>query len=221
MPTNPAATGAPSPADAGPADAGQTVTVILAAGAGRRLGGRPKALIDWEGEPLIARILRAFHTAGISDLAVVTGAWHHDVIAALEQLQTGTSPVQIVHNPDWATGQASSVRVAVHTARERHWPRLLLSPVDLPGLDPAVIARIAAQAPDRIAQPVVGPVPTHPVAIPSAHFAALEEALRAGPPDRGAGPWLRGQDVDLVAVDDLIDTAPQDVDVPADLPPGS
>src|SRR5262249_38729365 len=49
--------------------------VLLAAGAGARLGGRPKALLELGGVPLIMRQLIALSGAGIDELVVVLG--HH------------------------------------------------------------------------------------------------------------------------------------------------
>jgi len=42
---------------------------------------------------------------------VVTGAWGDDVLQAVRDL-----PVQVAYNPDWQTGQASSVRMGVQSA---------------------------------------------------------------------------------------------------------
>ena len=49
--------------------------VLLAAGAGSRLGGRPKALLELGGVPLVLRQLIALSGAGVDEVAVVLG--HH------------------------------------------------------------------------------------------------------------------------------------------------
>ena len=49
--------------------------MVLAAGAGRRIGGRPKALLQLDGEPLLARQVRLLAEAGVTDTVVVLG--HH------------------------------------------------------------------------------------------------------------------------------------------------
>ena len=50
--------------------------VLMAAGAGRRMGYRAKSLLRREdGKPLIAHHLRALVAAGLSDVVVVLG--HH------------------------------------------------------------------------------------------------------------------------------------------------
>ena len=49
--------------------------VLLAAGAGRRMGGRPKALLELGGVPLVLRQLIALSDAGVDELVIVLG--HH------------------------------------------------------------------------------------------------------------------------------------------------
>ena len=55
--------------------------VLLAAGAGSRLGGRPKALLELGGVPLILRQLIALSGAGVDEVVVVLGH-HADAIEA-------------------------------------------------------------------------------------------------------------------------------------------
>jgi molybdenum cofactor cytidylyltransferase len=49
--------------------------VLLAAGAGERLGRRPKAMLELGGVPLILRQLIALSGAGVDEVVVVLG--HH------------------------------------------------------------------------------------------------------------------------------------------------
>ncbi len=69
--------------------------VILAAGGSQRLG-RPKQLLDWQGQPFIAKVAQNASDAGLTPLIVVTGAESEAVKAVLTGL-----PVTVVHNPDW------------------------------------------------------------------------------------------------------------------------
>lgn len=77
--------------------------VVLAAGESRRLG-RPKQLLDWQGEPFVRRIARTALAAGLAPVVVVTGAHGAKVRAAVEDL-----PVVPLDNPDWESGQSSSI----------------------------------------------------------------------------------------------------------------
>ncbi len=74
-----------------PAD--PVVAVILAAGAGRRLGGRPKALQNVCGRPLIEWALERLGAAGVGRALVVTGAHAGDLDRQLDG-RAGS-----VHNP--------------------------------------------------------------------------------------------------------------------------
>ena len=80
--------------------------VLLAAGAGTRLGHRPKALLELGGVPLVMRQLIALSGAGVDEVAVVLGHHAETIEAAVQQL-----PITIVRNPSPDDGQASSVRI--------------------------------------------------------------------------------------------------------------
>lgn len=79
--------------------------VLLAAGAGSRLGGRPKALLELGGVPLIRRQLIALSGAGVDELVVVLGHHASAIEAAVQDF-----PVTLARNPSPDDGQASSVR---------------------------------------------------------------------------------------------------------------
>ena len=82
--------------------------VVLAAGAGSRIGGRPKALLELGGVPLILRQLIELSGAGVDEVAVVLGH-HADAIEAAVR----SFPITLVRNPSPDDGQASSVRVGL------------------------------------------------------------------------------------------------------------
>ncbi len=84
----------------------RTGAVVLAAGEARRFGG-PKQLQEWQGETFVHRAARTAIEAGLEPVLVVTGAYDDQVRSALEDL-----PVGLIHNPDWGSGQGSSVRAA-------------------------------------------------------------------------------------------------------------
>jgi molybdenum cofactor cytidylyltransferase len=82
--------------------------VLLAAGAGSRLGGRPKSLLELGGVPLIRRQLIALSGAGVDELVVVTGHHAEMIEAAVREF-----PLTLARNPAPDDGQASSVRVGL------------------------------------------------------------------------------------------------------------
>jgi len=88
--------------------------VLLAAGAGSRLGGKPKALLELGGVPLVMRQLIALSGAGVDELVVVLG--HH---AQAIEAAIGQFPITLVHNPAPDEGQASSVRLGLQALSPR------------------------------------------------------------------------------------------------------
>lgn len=79
--------------------------VLLAAGEGRRMGGIAKPLIRLQSVPLISRQLIAMSGAGVDEVAVVTGFAREAIEREVQHL-----PLTLVHNPEFAQGQGSSVR---------------------------------------------------------------------------------------------------------------
>jgi molybdenum cofactor cytidylyltransferase len=82
--------------------------VLLAAGSGSRMGGRPKALLELGGVPLIRRQLIALSGAGVDEVVVVLGH-HADAIEA----SVRDFPVTLARNPSPDDGQPSSVRAGL------------------------------------------------------------------------------------------------------------
>ena len=82
--------------------------VLLAAGAGSRLGHRPKSLLELGGVPLIRRQLIALSGAGVDEVVVVLGH-HADAIEAV----VSEFPVTLVRNPAPDDGQVSSVLIGL------------------------------------------------------------------------------------------------------------
>ncbi len=88
--------------------------VLLAAGAGSRLGGRPKALLELGGVPLVLRQLIALSGAGVDEVVVVLGHHAEAVESAVRQF-----PITLAHNPSPDDGQASSVRIGLRALSPR------------------------------------------------------------------------------------------------------
>lgn len=88
--------------------------VVLAAGAGARMGNRPKCLLERHGIPLIQHQLMALSEAGVTEQVVVLG--HH---AARIQPVLSDFAVTLVCNPDPAAGQVSSLRLGLRSLSSR------------------------------------------------------------------------------------------------------
>ena len=180
--------------------------VVLAAGGSRRLG-RPKQLVEREGVPLVRHaVVEAAH-APVDAVAVVLGAAHEAVAAAL-----GDTRVAHLLNPDWAEGLATSIHVAVRWGEARAADALLFVLCDQPRLTRAHLAALCA-AHARTGRPVAsGYGGTY--GVPALVPAPLFSALCALTGDQGAARVLRQRpDVEVV---DWPDGA-LDIDTEADL----
>jgi len=89
-----------------------TDIVILAAGASTRLG-RPKQLLPWQGKTLLQHAVQMAQSITTQPV-VVTGANADQLVAGLNH-----NPVQIVFNPEWQQGIASSIRCGLQALLNR------------------------------------------------------------------------------------------------------
>lgn len=126
-----------------------TVAVLLAAGAGRRLGGHCKALLRVGGETLLARQCNAMQAAGIRDLVVMIGAEAEKVQRELAHLQDRCDGMTIQSVPVGlvSENQQDSVRAGVrflsqHPGFGNPQQGVLFSLVDLPLLTSSDIAAV-------------------------------------------------------------------------------
>ncbi|MDI6793060.1 MAG: NTP transferase domain-containing protein [bacterium] len=91
-------------------------TVIIAAGAGTRLGaltaGTPKGLIPLLGFPLIKRVICAVREAGVEEFVIVTGFAEEKLKANLGTGKDLGVKLEYVSNPDWRKGNGISVLAA-------------------------------------------------------------------------------------------------------------
>ncbi|MBT8160784.1 MULTISPECIES: nicotine blue oxidoreductase [Arthrobacter] len=204
--------------------------VLLAAGAGTRLGLGPKALLPFRGRTLVEVLAKELLDGGCRHVVVVLGADSDGVRRATGMGNTGQGSTEqdgcrVIDNPDWSSGMASSFRAGLAAADPGH--HVLVALVDQPGLTSAVVARLmAAHRPGRVtaagyAEPE--PTPTteprtastpnlrrgHPLVIDATLRAAAAEAAEG---DAGARLFLKAHPefVDLVDCSDLTDGADLD-----------
>jgi CTP:molybdopterin cytidylyltransferase MocA len=179
--------------------------LVLAAGGGRRYG-MPKALVEYAGSLLVERAVRT--AAAVCDpVLVVLGAQALDVWRSADL--TGAT---VVVNTDWESGMASSLRTGLDGLRG--WPgrvdAALVQLVDMPGMTPAALERMAEHAaPEALAVAVYDGVRGHPVLLGRDHWAGVA-GTAAG--DEGARRYLAAHDVLEVDCTGLAD--PTDLDVP-------
>lgn len=81
--------------------------IILAAGGSSRYGA-PKQLLDWKGKSFVRQVAETALRSGLEPVVVVVGFHHADVASTLQDLL-----VTIIHNPDYAQGQSTSIKAGV------------------------------------------------------------------------------------------------------------
>ena len=161
-----------------------TGAVILAAGAGSRLGHRPKCLLELDGLSLIHRQIQAIRTLGNMEIVVVLGHHGHLITPMLEE-----QPVITVHQPEEQHRQSDSVHLGVATLAP-NVQNVLVCPSDLPLLDAgdyrAVLNMFFKRGPSaHFVGPEVGGIPGHPVVFDS----QIIDQIASGDKTFGSGAW--------------------------------
>ena len=162
--------------------------VLLAAGAGERLGRRPKALLELGGVPLAMRQLIALSGAGVDEVVVVLGHHADAIEAALRPF-----PITLARNPAPDDGRASSVRIGLQALSPR-LDAVIVALADQPLIDAEDITALigafkkrgdAAMVVPRVVAEGGEPEPGNPVIFD----AALREQWLAGEADLACRKW--------------------------------
>ena len=182
--------------------------LLLAAGAGRRMGG-PKALVEVDGEALVQRGIRLLSDAGCDPVLVVVGA-------EAERVRPLCIGAEVVEAPGWEAGMRASLRAGLAAAVATGAQACVVALVDQPQVTPAVVQRLRA-AHDAGAVAAVASYSgrqRNPVLLDRSVWA---EVAASATGDEGARGWLRGHPDKVVAVDCTDVGAPDDLDTPQDL----
>lgn len=161
----------------------QKIGLLLAAGAGRRMG-KPKALVTGaDGTPWVVSSVETLRAGGCGEVIVVIGAQADSVRPLLDEAE-----VTIVEASDWAEGMSASLRAGLDAIAGRDAESVLIHLVDLPDVGAGVIERLLAKsAPNTLVRAMYDDDPGHPVLFGRDHWAAIA-AGAAG--DRGARDYL-------------------------------
>jgi CTP:molybdopterin cytidylyltransferase MocA len=158
--------------------------VLLAAGAGRRMGGRPKALLELGGVPLVLRQLIALSDAGVDELVIVLGHHAQQILPVIEHF-----PLTVVHNPRPDDGQVSSQRLGLAALNPR-LDAVLIALADQPLIGEQDITSLIGAFKKRpegtaVVVPRVAGQPGNPVIFSD----AVREQILAGEGDVGCRQW--------------------------------
>lgn len=203
--------GTASRGTAGPSDASDSVAgLLLAAGGGLRLG-RPKALVQFQGEQLVERGVRLLTQAGCQPIVVVLGAAAPDV-----RSQSALGTAQVVVNEAWETGMASSLRAGLRSLEQSGSDACIVALVDQPLVTAEALRRLIAawEAGAVAAAAAYRGQPRNPVLFDRRVWRDVSDAAVG---DEGARGWIHSNVnlVRLVPCDDVASSA--DIDTEADL----
>ncbi|MEU3717696.1 NTP transferase domain-containing protein [Streptomyces californicus] len=185
--------------------------VVLAAGGGRRLGGRPKALLRHRGRPLIEHAVRSLRNGGCGPLHVVLGASADEVRA-----RTDLRGCAVSVNPAWEEGMGSSLRLGLAALSAADADAALVLLVDQPGIGAEAVARVrlAYRSRTSLAAASYDGERGHPVLFGSDRW---QDVAAAAVGDRGARTYLR-EHRDAITLVECGDVAEAyDIDTEADL----
>lgn len=194
---------------------GGRIGIVLAAGAGRRMGG-PKAVLEFRGVPLVAHVVRTALDGGCEQVFVVLGAGAEEA----KPLAEAAGALAVV-NPRWAEGMSGSLDLGLSTAAVvAPWATAaMVLLVDQPFITASAVAAVLSAQRDPghagiLAAAAYDGRRGHPVLIGREHWPALRATLSG---DEGARAFLheRRNEVILVPCDAVADQ--RDLDVPEDL----
>jgi molybdenum cofactor cytidylyltransferase len=185
----------------------QVHAVILAAGQSKRLG-RPKQLLDICGQPMIRRVAEVVVDTSLESIMIVLG----HASSAVERALAGLN-IQIASNPDFGSGQSSSLRTGVR-ALPASADAVLFLLGDQPTISSSVIESVVETY--RVSRPAIVQAryrgqPGHPVLFDRLLFGELSEVSG----DQGAREVLRRYAADVTYVE-IDQDAPLDIDTEAD-----
>lgn len=191
------------------ADTPTVSAVILAAGTSSRMGAT-KQLLPLRSAPLLQHAIDRASSAGLEEIVVVLGHAAEEIRAAL----TLPKGARTVVNPDYVSGQASSLRVGLAAVDSRSGAAVILLG-DQPEIRPEAI-RAVIERYRETEGPVVraryGDEPGHPVLFDRSIWEELAERVEG---DRGAGPVLE-EHPEWVVWAPIEGPSPAEIDTPAD-----
>ncbi|MES9557912.1 NTP transferase domain-containing protein [Streptomyces sp. NPDC088190] len=185
--------------------------LLLAAGGGRRLGGRPKALLEHHGRPLVEHAVRVLRDGGCGPVHVVLGAAADEVRARAD-----LGGCEVTVNPGWTEGMGSSLRAGLGSLTGTGADAALVLLVDQPGIGADAVARVrsAYRARTGIAAAAYGGERGHPVLFGAELWAEIAAGAVG---DQGARAYLRAHR-DAITLVECSDVAQAyDIDTVEDL----
>ncbi|MBV9391449.1 MAG: nucleotidyltransferase family protein [Verrucomicrobia bacterium] len=107
--------------------------------------GRPKQLVEVSGEPLLRKVVRTVIASPADHVIVVLGSNAGDCVGPIRDCG-----VDIVTNPFWTSGLASSIRIGVERAEAAGAKAVLLVLADQPCISSQLVCKFLNQDYSRL-----------------------------------------------------------------------
>ena len=154
--------------------------LLLAAGASTRMG-RPKQLLPYHGRTLLRHAAETAIASGCAPIVLVTGALHEALVAEVSGL-----PIRAIHNPEWETGMASSIRAGLAALNESPPAAVLIMLTDQPLVTPGLLQELITRQ-QQTQAPVVAATYGDTLGVPAVFAAAMLPELLQLQGQQGAG----------------------------------
>lgn len=186
--------------------------VLLAAGAGTRMGYKAKSLLELDGVPLIRRHILVLQGAGVTELVVVLGHHASEIAPLLKDFS-----VSLVINPNPDASPISSQRLGLQSLSGQA-EAVLMALADQPLIDVQDVRQLMdafMQRPTNTALlfPRVHGQPGNPVVF----TAQVRTDILACPPEVGCKQWRQQHAPQVHAFDCDNTHFVQDLDTPEDI----
>ncbi len=186
--------------------------VLLAAGAGMRMGYKAKSLLELDGMPLIRHQIMALQGAGVTELVVVLGHHAREIAPQLKDLT-----VTLVTNPNPDASPISSQRLGLQSLSGQT-DVVLMVLADQPLIDAQDVRQLMEAFKQRpegtsLLFPCVHGQPGNPVIFTT----AVRRAMLTCPPEVGCKQWRQQHAAQAHAFDCDNPHFVQDLDTPEDI----
>jgi molybdenum cofactor cytidylyltransferase len=188
--------------------------IVPAAGRSVRMG-RPKLLMEFDGEPLIRRVVAALRDGGADRVVVVSPADVPEAPAIAAEAAAAGAEVLVPESQPAEMRDSVELALAVLDADPRP-TSVLLTPGDVPGITAGLVARLleaARSRPDRLVIPTHAGRHGHPIVLPW----DVAVRIRDLPEDAGVNRLVDGHRDDLLEVPSTASGEFDDLDTPEDV----
>ncbi|AFY57952.1 putative MobA-like protein [Rivularia sp. PCC 7116] len=183
--------------------------IILAAGKASRMG-KPKQLLTYQGNNLISHAVKIGLNSICKPVLVVLGAYAEKIKPEIDKF-----PVQILENPVWETGMASSISAGIKAIKQsnHNLDAVIIGLTDQPLISEAVFNQLI-QKYQETENKIIASAYDDVVGVPALFHQNLFVELMQLEGDKGAKALMRKYQDEVLAIE--IPEAAIDIDTPDD-----